>query len=346
MGLFLRVVESEMSPAWKPVGVVPRPRHGFTLVELLVVIAIIGTLVGLLLPAVQAAREASRLSQCGNNFKQVALALQNYADANKVLPPSAMNSSVDTLGRDGWGWSLFVLPYLEQAERYNALYRISKPRWINADPDKTKVDMARAPISQFICPTDNVALLAPEQYLNAAGPWNLYTSSKSNVLANGGADGQYNGTVSQMVATSQGALRHCIGISYKEFTDGLSKTFLIGEAGGQPAAGIDPASIPGIWTGTPDQNGQLQVKRTAQTKINSGDGKSFGSYHPGGANFAMADGSVRFVNETIQTKSLLWEVNCSDDVSRTNYLNNITSSSRGVYERLSTRADGLTVGDF
>jgi prepilin-type N-terminal cleavage/methylation domain-containing protein len=120
MRLFLRLVESEMSRAWKPRGAAPRPNHGFTLVELLVVIAIIGTLVGLLLPAVQAAREASRLSQCGNNMKQLALGLQNYHDANNVLTPSETDARVDSQGREGWSWIFLILPFAEQAELYNA----------------------------------------------------------------------------------------------------------------------------------------------------------------------------------------------------------------------------------
>ena len=93
--------------------------NGFTLVELLVVIAIIGTLVGLLLPAVQAAREAARQSQCRNNLKQVALGLQNFHDARSILPASALRADVDSKGRSYWGWTMFVLPFIDEKSLYD-----------------------------------------------------------------------------------------------------------------------------------------------------------------------------------------------------------------------------------
>src|SRR5262245_33762589 len=90
-------------------------RTGFTLVELLVVIAIIGILVAFLLPAIQAAREASRRSQCQNNLKQIGLAVQNHHDARRAFP----------MGRDGWkqkavSWAFFLLPYMEETAIYNS----------------------------------------------------------------------------------------------------------------------------------------------------------------------------------------------------------------------------------
>src|SRR5262245_519160 len=92
------------------------PSRGFTLVELLVVIAIIGVLVALLLPAVQAAREAARRTDCSNNLKQIGLALQNYHGAKGCFP-SGYTSAVDPAGNDtgpGWGWAAAILPYTEE----------------------------------------------------------------------------------------------------------------------------------------------------------------------------------------------------------------------------------------
>ena len=342
------VVESPLSRMSSGRGTPPLRNRGFTIIELLVVIAIIGTLVGLLLPAVQAVRESARRLHCSNNMKQVALGLQNYHDANRVLPPSVTNSSVDTKGRTLWSWMLFVLPYIEQANLYNACmsqstYRMQNPMFM----DTNVAAMARAAIPSLVCPADQVALLAPEAKINSAASWITFTSSKSNYLANGGANKSWSGSVDQQVRASQGAFRKAKGASFKDFTDGLSKTFLIGEAGGVPAVASDADRMPGIWAGTTNQdNTQPEISRFTNNKLNAGTADAFGSFHAGGANFAMSDASVRFIDDTINANPLLSGFDASVDALITSYLGQVSSSSRGIYERLSTRADGLTIGDF
>ena len=138
-------------------------RKGFTLVELLVVIAIIGILVGLLLPAVQAARAAARRMQCSNNLKQLGLAVHNYHDANKSFPSGfitnypagALNTAamMSVTQRTHWSWGAFVLPYIEQTALYNTL-----------NPGQSSMDALLAtpaglaalttPIPSFVCPSD------------------------------------------------------------------------------------------------------------------------------------------------------------------------------------------------
>src|SRR6266704_2883489 len=116
---FSGVEENEMSRTK------PNRRPGFTLIELLVVIAIIGTLLGLLMPAVQKVREAAARLQCKNNLRQVGLALHNYHDAQLALPPGyvAFGSYVDgaTDTAPGWGWAALLLPYMEQDPLYRQI---------------------------------------------------------------------------------------------------------------------------------------------------------------------------------------------------------------------------------
>src|SRR5690606_2156512 len=128
-----------------------RTHQGFTLVELLVVIAIIGVLVALLLPAVQAARESGRRSQCVNNLRQLGIAAQNYHDVHKELMPGARSCC--------WGtWQTFILPYVEQAQLAD-LYDMDEPYimgsesdYNNADPDMATLTRARMPV--MTCPSD------------------------------------------------------------------------------------------------------------------------------------------------------------------------------------------------
>src|SRR5215216_5571 len=126
-------------------------RSGFTLIELLVVIAIIGVLVALLLPAIQAAREAARRSQCKNNLKQIGLALHNYESARGAFPPGFMcrATAVDGPGLGpGWGWAAHILPYLEESALNIDLKReITDPLFDN---------IRTLPFSVFRCPTDTV----------------------------------------------------------------------------------------------------------------------------------------------------------------------------------------------
>jgi prepilin-type N-terminal cleavage/methylation domain-containing protein/prepilin-type processing-associated H-X9-DG protein len=128
-----------------PKGASPMRRRGFTLIELLVVIAIIGVLIALLLPAVQAAREAARRSQCINNLKQLGLAVQNYIDINGALPPTGTNQ---TLVFNDFSMKTRFLPYMEQTPLYDA---INQAQFYNSTFNTTACVTT---VSTFLCPSD------------------------------------------------------------------------------------------------------------------------------------------------------------------------------------------------
>ena len=144
-------------------------RHGFTLVELLVVIAIIGILVALLLPAIQAAREAARRTQCQNNLKNIALACLNYENSHKVLPPGAINTGLAGPDGNGVGWPVIILQYLEESAIGSQVFdAIRKRQQDNPNDPFDGYEIARLfgqSITLYSCPTDDdlTAQLANEQ---------------------------------------------------------------------------------------------------------------------------------------------------------------------------------------
>ncbi|MCR9117654.1 MAG: DUF1559 domain-containing protein [bacterium] len=252
-------------------------RSAFTLVELLVVIAIIGVLIALLLPAVQAAREAARRTQCVNNLKQLSLACHNYHDVNRKFPPGYGKGP----NSRAWGWGTFILPHMELGNLFDTL----NPDLINGQyptnvPTSPADNIYNSPVDAFICPSD------PGSHLNS----NYGNFSKSNYPP-----------------SEMPFLRDGVAQRFRDITDGTSNTMMIGERGME----FNRAAL---WIGRHSSN--AAAIGFANWRINtpyngasSGSGTNdgnctrhaFGSSHPTGANFAMMDGSVRFLAETIET---------------------------------------------
>jgi prepilin-type N-terminal cleavage/methylation domain-containing protein/prepilin-type processing-associated H-X9-DG protein len=226
-----------------------RTRSGFTLVELLVVIAIIGVLVALLLPAVQAAREAARRMQCGNNLKQIGLALHNYHDSQKSMP---MAYFVHIEGRQFniQPWAVMILPYLEQQPLYDN-YNMNYAPVDQAGPiGQANINIVRTKLPVFVCPSApggvnreyNGAIpanavptlpaltwrAAPSDYCVSTG----VRSTFANIAYAGRAGGVRHGALQDhitIVNLGRGSNRPC---KFAHFLDGTNSTFLLGERTG------------------------------------------------------------------------------------------------------------------
>ncbi len=283
-------------------------RRAFTLVELLVVIAIIGVLVALLLPAVQAAREAARRMQCSNNLKQMGLAIHNYHDTNGSFPPSAIKGKVG----DGSGsaqalvWGGSILPYIEQRNMFDQIQ--GKGFAINWADDGVNEQILRTKLPAYQCPS------SPD----SSQPWD-----------DGGATGRHrasygcvvSGTVGYTISSkaTNGESKHHMDdggqlharhngpflmqnltTTFGDITDGSSNTLFIGERYRNKATNRNYIAI-----GTP--SGQDEHARWAGStgiQLNTLDTGTqgfagFHSAHSGGAQFALGDGSVRLLSENI-----------------------------------------------
>ncbi len=295
--------------------------QGFTLVELLVVIAIIGVLVALLLPAVQAAREAARRSQCNNNQKNVSLALLNYEDANKALPPGTPffddcatgSTTLKALNRHRVSGFVLVLPFLEQQSLFNQYQLDQTPYvWMSDNTGNNwhlragREGLVEARPSVFVCPSDESLPLHedpdPGPIRNGLKP---ATGSYAFAMGSNGPPA----TGASVKCDNTGPFLYGQQIELRKITDGQSNTMFLGEV-------IDAHTRKGsnIWsfaarhadsmrTTLNPINTPTGLGRVVEIGATAGSNSAFGSRHPGGANFAFGDGRVTFLSEDIDIAS-------------------------------------------
>ena len=220
-----------------------RKTAGFTLVELLVVIAIIGVLVALLLPAIQAAREAARRSSCGNNLKQLGLALQNYHDARKTFPyASVVNTSSTTLStsQQGPSWVVAILPFIEGG---NVITLYNKQAfWMDSTAN---ISFRSSTLPFMICPSDSFAPI-PFNGVGIAGPqsnWGRGCYGANESVYFWGGNLISNPTQWTTFINGKGVMAPNNALSMKQVTDGTSKTVALVELRADP----DPAGARGVW---------------------------------------------------------------------------------------------------
>jgi prepilin-type N-terminal cleavage/methylation domain-containing protein/prepilin-type processing-associated H-X9-DG protein len=293
-------------------------RRAFTLIELLVVITIIGVLVALLLPAVQAARDAARRTQCTNNLKQIGLALLNYESRQKTFPSgyiSGFESDGDDTG-PGWGWCSFILPEMEEG----AIYRT-----IHFDrPIEDPINGVRvANVAGFFCPTDDAKRVWQAKSRDSSGnPIALICEvAASNYV------GMF-GTTEPGV-DGDGMFFRNSRIGLKDITDGSSKTIAVGERAHQLGNATWVGSVTNAILFPDDGNtvARSEAEESAGMVLgHAGEGvgpgaagsdvNQFYSLHGDGANFLFADGHATFLP---------------------------TSMDLAVYKALATRAGGETI---
>lgn len=302
-------------------------RRGFTLVELLVVIAIIGTLIGLLLPAVQRAREAASRMSCTNRLKQIGMALHMYHDTFNQIPPGWVGYEDESRtipcvnGDPGWGWASFILPFMERAQYVESLNR-DVPIGQRVDGELVNGDEIKTFMIDFRCPSEVKPvqqftlqdLVGQEGCLlnchdedeehegeSEEGGEHHHTDHDlilaiSNYVANFGNESlhdadQYGheGLYEGYAFTGDGAFWHNSKLTFSDIPKGLSNMLFVGERGSSK-------KHYSTWVGVPPGTSPAIVVGSFSAPFdNEGTEHGFSSSHPAGANFLRGDGGVEFI---------------------------------------------------
>jgi prepilin-type N-terminal cleavage/methylation domain-containing protein/prepilin-type processing-associated H-X9-DG protein len=317
-----------------------RKRRGFTLIELLVVIAIIGVLIALLLPAVQSAREAARRAQCTNNLKQLGLALHNYHSINDCVPPSGQAGDWNVC-KQNFSMKSRMLGNLEQQQLYNSINFSIPNQWISIGYDSFQNQtVRRVNIATFNCPSDaqgpivnggvsqypnNIGMARYSNGWYPGGPaWFLGADRILNIVVTFATfeDGLSNTAMfSEFVKGKQANAKNGVHLSYQGITSATLDSNMRDITGNYTINKACQAAPYGAYTSAWDWKGEYwmthdmgrgggynhvnmpnQKSCEAGSQIDGFIGAS--SMHPGGVNVMMADGSVRFVKNTVA--QLVW----------------------------------------
>ncbi len=305
--------------------------RGFTLVELLVVIAIIGILIALLLPAVQAAREAARRTQCKNNLKQIGLGLHNYHSANKKFPPGGVLKS-----NQGHSWWVLMCPYIEETSIYQRFQLTGATTgWVGDTGNAiNRAIVSNVTIAFMRCPSSPLPMFG----LDTPDQLNTNVMSPTYTGVAGATD---HSTAKNMPPPSApgrlsygGVLIRDKAISAGKISDGTSHTLLVVEQSDFciDAAGLQVDCRSDCWHGFPMGLGPATERAFNTTTFlhrineksysafgvtgNCGPNRPFQSIHSGGGHGLLCDGSVRFVNETIVIQALYDLANRDDGRSQ------------------------------
>ncbi len=355
-------------------------QNGFTLVELLVVVAIIGVLIGLLIPAVQAARESARRSSCSNNLRQLSLGLINYEKATRKFPPAhgyRPNPPLGSVTQSPFSWGARILEFIEEGSLASVIGPVINNNTSLASHAAAVRTAVATPIAAFRCPSDSkapAATLFPgsttlsgavSSYVGNAGGFAERTDT--NAEANFGGSPQERGDPTRERAVPQmGIMWNANACSLADIADGTSKTILLGEVtwekspaqfalaanhngstGNQAAKLVErfgfiplnaDVTAEGAWGEAPNATFSNNERRHSYM--------GWHSPHSNVVGFALCDGSVRFINQSVNAGLPDYPsgANTFNGGSGGSYLQRVKQGTQGnvpVLSRLSSRQDGM-----